>query len=88
MLVDPNALDGAELDDAVSVATRERFRARAIIGNFRKLRGWTQQEAADWYGVSVRSWRRWERYHPPRHLLNRIEQYAKRTGGDAIRWLT
>jgi transcriptional regulator with XRE-family HTH domain len=27
---------------------------------FRKLKRWTQKEAAEWYGVSERTWRRYE----------------------------
>jgi len=63
-------------------------RAWVIPHNFRLLRNWTQEIAADWYGVSVRTWRRWETHGAPTHALKRIEQYAKRTGGDALRWLS
>lgn len=58
-----------------------------IVRNFRIWRNWTQAIAADWYGVTERTWRRWEQDGAPKPVLKRIEQYAKRTGGDALRWL-
>lgn len=30
------------------------------LRRFRQRRGWTQAEAADWYGCSTRSWQRYE----------------------------
>ena len=44
---------------------------------FRAARGWSQHAAARWYGVNVRTWRRWENaeYPAPEHVLNRLESY-------------
>lgn len=41
---------------------------------FRKAKGWTQEQAADWYGCTVRSWQRWEAgdRRVPGPLLKRI----------------
>lgn len=41
---------------------------------FRDARDWTQAEAASWYGVSVRTWRRYERNETrvPAPLLKRL----------------
>jgi transcriptional regulator with XRE-family HTH domain len=52
-----------------------------IVRNFRLLRGWTQALAAEWYGVSERTWRRYEaeRAAVPKPLLKRIEQWARRS---------
>lgn len=30
------------------------------VQSFRTENGWTQRDAARWYGCSPRSWRRWE----------------------------
>jgi DNA-binding XRE family transcriptional regulator len=43
-----------------------------IVREFRKALGFTQARAAEWYGVDERTWRRWERKRPPKHLLKRI----------------
>lgn len=45
------------------------------VQEFRTRRGWTQTEAAAWYGVAVRTWRRWERgegLHVPTPVLKRL----------------
>ncbi len=55
--------------------------AAEITFNFRLLRGWTQAQAASWYGVGERTWRRWEAEGAPAHLLNRIREYGRRLGG-------
>lgn len=39
--------------------TRPIVSANEVL-RFRASRGWTQAQAAKWWGVSVRSWRRWE----------------------------
>lgn len=41
---------------------------------WRERRGWTQAQAARWYGVSVRTWRRWERdeIRVPARVLKRL----------------
>lgn len=51
----------------------------AIPHNFRVIRGWTQAELAEWYGVSVRTWQRYESQGAPRPLLKRIETWARTT---------
>lgn len=81
-MLDPHAIDGL-----VSDAEAARWHARAIPYNFRIVKGWTQGEAATWYGVSERTWRRWEATGAPRHLINRIAQHAKRAGGEHLRYL-
>lgn len=62
-------------------------RTAAIAYNFRMLRRWTQREAAAWYGVSMRTWRRYEQDGAPLPLLNRIAAFAKRGGAAYERWL-
>lgn len=51
------------------------------VHNFRVLRNWTQADAAEWWGVSERTWRRWETpgVVAKRALLKRIAQWAKRS---------
>jgi transcriptional regulator with XRE-family HTH domain len=63
---------------------------RMIPHNYRVVRGWTQEQAAAWYGCSVRSWRRYEHGGAPRPLLTRIAQWAARTvtGSDNALWLS
>jgi hypothetical protein len=60
----------------------------AIPYNFRLVKRWTQAQAAAWYGVTARSWRRYERTGAPQPLLNRIATFAKRGGAQYARWLT
>lgn len=45
-----------------------------LVKLFRQNRDWTQAEAAEWYGCSERSWRRYEtgERNVPQPLLNRI----------------
>lgn len=66
----------------------ESNRRRAIPHNYRLLRNWTQEIAAEWYGVSLRTWRRWEQKGAPEHLLKRIKQHSDRHGGNDALWLT
>ena len=51
----------------------------AVPHNFRILRGWSQEIAADWYGVSERTWRRWEDVGAPAHALKRIAVWSRKT---------
>ncbi len=40
----------------------ERMEPAALLRLFRDLRGWSQEEAADWWGVyGGQVWGRWER---------------------------
>ena len=61
--------------------------AAAIPYNFRVVRRWTQRQAAAWYGVTERTWRRYERTGAPQPLLNRIASYARRAGAAHAKWL-
>ena len=36
-----------------------------FLRQWRRSRGWTQPEAARWYGCDVRTWRRFERGETP-----------------------
>lgn len=51
---------------------------RAHVVNFRHARRWTQRKAADWWGVSIRQWRRYENGATPVPvpLLKRIVRGA------------
>lgn len=50
-----------------------------VLRQFRQMRGFTQAQAAEWYGVTERSWRRYENTnHMPRPLAKRIMRYAQR----------
>ena len=42
------------------VGVRAQVQAE-LVKRFRERRGWTQAQAAAWYGCSEREWRRWER---------------------------
>lgn len=66
----------------------ESNRRTAIPRNFRLLRNWTQEAAAAWYAVSLRTWRRWEQKGAPDHVLKRIKVYSDRNGGNDGYWLT
>lgn len=48
--------------------------AADLLAIWRKHRGWTQVRAARWYGVTERTWRRWERreVNVPPSVLKRI----------------
>lgn len=70
----------------VQVTALNRY--AVIPHNFRVLRGWTQARAAEWYGVSERTWRRWESHGAPEHVLKRIKVYSDRRGGNDELWLT
>lgn len=59
------------------------FRAQnraAIVRAFREERGWTQAEAAEWYGCTERSWRRYESCDRPvpLPLLRRVMSRTRR----------
>jgi transcriptional regulator with XRE-family HTH domain len=43
-----------------------------FLRRWRALRGFTQKQAADWYGVSERSWRRYEAGSIPPHVRRRF----------------
>lgn len=58
--------------------------AFVIPRNYRLVRNWTQEIAAAWYGVSVRTWQRYETTGAPRHVLTRIRQWTRRT--EAGKW--
>ena len=47
-------------------------RQRLIL--WREQRGYSQQDAASWYGVTERTWRRWEagEVRVPKHVRRRI----------------
>jgi hypothetical protein len=81
-MIDPRAVIGLVPDTEA-----QRWHARAIPHNFRLAKSWTQEQAAAWYGVSERTWRRWEATGAPQHVLNRIAQVAKRSGGEHLRYL-
>lgn len=53
----------------------------ARLKAWRLHRQWTQGQAALWYGVTERTWRRYERgvTHVPRPLINRIEDAQAKT---------
>lgn len=71
----PRAPDPPHLDpiDAVNEAW-------VLPRNFRLFRGWTQPEAAAWYGVSERTWRRYELNGAPPPAIERIRSYARGAG--------
>lgn len=45
-----------------------------LLLTFRERRGFTQRQAARWYGVTERSWRRWENgeVRTPRPVVRRV----------------
>lgn len=52
----------------------------AKLKDWRKERGWTQEDAADWLGVSVKAYRNWEQgsrtmRHPV--AMRRLMEQAK-----------
>lgn len=61
------------------------------VHNFRVLRGWTQEIAAAWWGVSTRTWQRWEsRWYDggvPLALLKRIEEWARRACPENVKYV-
>jgi len=63
----------AFLDDAARIRGIHESGSFAVL-TFRLDRDWTQVEAAEWYGCSARTWRRWENAEVqiPRSVLNRI----------------
>lgn len=71
------------------IALTPENRRAAIPHNFRIVRTWTQEVAALWYGVSTRTWRRYEQRGAPPHVLHRIKSWATRTeiGAEHARWL-
>ncbi len=50
------------------------------VHNYRVMRGWTQEIAAEHHGVSLRTWQRWESPSTfvPRWLLQDIIKWARR----------
>lgn len=51
----------------------------AVLRKFRALRNFTQRQAAEWYGVTERTWRRWENTGvAPLPVIKRIRSYARR----------
>lgn len=63
-------------------------RRSVIPRNYRIVRNWTQAIAAEQYGVSERTWRRYETTGAPEHVLKRIEQYSDRAGSEHAAYLT
>lgn len=61
-----------------------------IVHNFRILRNWSQANAAEWWGVHVRTWRRYESplgtVPPP--LMKRIAEWGKRSCPEYVRYLS
>lgn len=52
-----------------------------VLRKFRELRAFTQAQAAAWYGVTERTWRRWENTGiAPVPVMRRIGEYGKRRG--------
>lgn len=51
-----------------------------LLREFRQAKGWTQEQAAAWYGCKVRSWGRYETgaRDTPLPLLNRIDEFMRR----------
>lgn len=63
----------SELPAFVGAARGEALR------KFRAIRNFTQAQAAAWYGVSERTWRRWENTGiAPEPVIKRIVSYARR----------
>lgn len=61
------------------------------VRNFRHLHHFSQADAAEWYGVSVREWQRYESgwdTPPPRPLLKRIVAYVRRACPEYIRYVS
>lgn len=54
---------------------------KARVKEFRLRRGWKQRQAADWYGVKLRSWQRYESgdRSVPEPLAKRIVAFGKRS---------
>lgn len=67
--------------------TPTNFRS-AIPRNYRIVRNWTQVIAANEYGVSERTWRRYEERGAPAHVLKRIKQYSDRAGSEYAAYLS
>ena len=61
-----------------------------IVHNFRILRNWSQANAAEWWGVHVRTWRRYESPTavPPEPLMKRIAEWGKRSCPEYVRYLS
>lgn len=55
---------------------------RNYVRLWRTARKWTQLQAAGWYGVSDRQWRKWEAGHAsiPEPLLKRMLEFDRMTG--------
>ena len=49
-----------------------------VLQKFRAIRGFTQAQAAEWFGVSERTWRRWENTGiVPVPVMKRVRDYAR-----------
>jgi DNA-binding transcriptional regulator YiaG len=61
-----------------------------VAHNFRVLHHFTQQDAAEWWGCNVRTWRRWEEAgkSPPRAVLKRVREWARRSCPWHLRYLS
>lgn len=60
------------------------------VHNFRVLRGWTQAHAAEWWGVSERTWRRYEApgWRGDARLLKRIRAWTTRACPEYAHYVT
>lgn len=61
-------------DTAPRLSSLPAEEQRRALVRFRQARGWSQAKAAQWYGVTPRSWQRYEAGDRPipMPLLNRI----------------
>lgn len=57
----------------MTATLRAEIRASMLL-DFRNRKGWTQEEAAEWFGCTARSWSRYETgaRKTPQPLVNRI----------------
>lgn len=60
-----------------------------IVHNYRVLRGWTQEIAATDYGVSIRTWQRYESstHRVPKPLLKQITAWVRRACPEYLRYV-
>lgn len=61
------------------MTTRRATWTPAKLLRWRKAMGWSQEEAAAWYGVTEGAWRHWEngRRKIPRPLINALTIYRQ-----------
>jgi len=64
-------MTGADLIEFRATQAGE-YKAR----NGQICQGWTQAQAAEWIGVTERTWQRWEAKAPPRWAVKRIVDYS------------